>query len=252
MNRAFEIRLYPTNEQKVQIDKTFGVCRFVYNNVLNLKQSFYKNYGFKDKDLNIVETLKAFYPWIREVGGQAICQSLNDLEKAYKNWFKSLSGKSQLKYKAPKFKKKNNKQSYRDNMMKKDIFKLLNIETRKITIPKIGKVSYRCGYDFSIYNIVKVCNITIKKSKTNKYFCSICCECDELTKLKENNYSIGFDLGLKDFLIDSEGCVIDNPKYFRKSQDKLTKEQRKLSHCLKGSKNKEKQKLKLLKFMRKL
>ena len=112
-------------------------------------------------------------------------------------------------------------------------------------MPKIGEVTYRTGYDFSKYGITKVCNITVKKSKTNKYFCSICCECDEPKKLKENNYCIGFDLGIKDFLIDSEGIVIDNPKYFRKSQDKLATEQRKLSHCVKGSHNYIKQRLKV-------
>ena len=129
--------------------------------------------------------------------------------------------------------------------MRHNITKLCNQETRKIMIPKIGLVSYRTGYDFSKYNITKVCNITLKKSKTNKYFCSICCECEEPEKLEKNHYNIGFDLGLKDFLIDSDGIVIDNPRYFRKSQEKLAKEQRKLSHCIKGSKNYIKQKLKV-------
>ena len=107
--------------------------------------------------------------------------------------------------------------------MRHDITKLCNQETRKIIIPKIGLVSYRTGYNFEKYNITKVCNITLKKSKTNKYFCSICCECKEPEKLEKNHYNIGFDLGLKDFLIDSDGIVIDNPKYFRKSQKNLLK-----------------------------
>ena len=130
-------------------------------------------------------------------------------------------------------------------MMKKNIFELLNIQNRKLTVPKIGLVSYRTGYDFSKYNITKVCNITVKKSKTNKYYCSICCECKEPEKLPTNNFKIGFDLGLKDFLIDSDGIVIDNPRYFKKSQEKLTKEQRKLSNCIKGSNNYNRQKLKV-------
>lgn len=245
MNRTFEIRLYPTREQQKLLDMTFGACRFVYNNVLGLRQSYYKDYEFKDKDLNIMDMLKAFNPWLNEIGSQAICQSLNDLNKAYKNWFNSLSKRTKQKSKAPKFKKKSDRQSYRDCMMKKNIFELLDIQNRKITVPKIGKITYRCGYDFSKYKIMKVCNITLKKSKTNKYFCSICCECNEPEKLKLNDYKIGFDLGLKDFLIDSEGIVIDNPKYFKKSQEKLAKEQRKLSHCIKGSNNYKKQKLKV-------
>ena len=192
-----------------------------------------------------MDMLKTFNPWLNEISSQAICQSLNDLNKAYKNWFNSLSKKTKQKTKYPKFKKKSDKQSYRDCMMKKNIFELLDIQNRKITVPKIGKIIYRCGYDFSKYGITKVCNITLKKSKTNKYFCSICCECEEPEKLPPNDFKIGFDLGLKDFLIDSDGIVIDNPKYFKKSQEKLAKEQRKLSYCVKNSNNYNKQKLKV-------
>ena len=195
--------------------------------------------------MNIHEKLINENPWLKDVEAKAIQQAERDLEKAYKNWFNSLKKKTKQKTKAPKFKKKHDKQSYRTLQMRHDITKLCNSEIRKIMIPKIGLVSYRTGYDFSKYDIIKVCNITVKKSKTNKYYCSICCECQEPEKLEKNHYNIGFDLGLKDFLIDSDGIVIDNPRYFRKSQEKLAKEQRKLSHCTKGSKNYIKQKLKV-------
>ncbi len=244
MNRAFEIRLYPTKLQEQKLNQTFGACRFMYNCTLFQKQKAYaEKLNITTND--IIKTIKLENQWLKEIGSQAICQSLNDLNTAYKNWFNSLSKKTKQKSNAPKFKKKHDKQSYRDCMMKKDIFELLNIKNRKIAIPKIGKITYRTGYDFTKYNIIKVCNITIKKSKTNKYYCSICCECKEPEKLPTNYFKIGFDLGLKDFLIDSDGIVIANPKYFRKSQDKLTKEQRKLSHCTKGSNNYIKQKLKV-------
>ena len=241
MNRAFEIRLYPTKIHKQKLNQTFGACRFVYNCTLYLKQKCYK----EKLQMNIHEKLIIENPWLKEVEAKAIQQAEQDLDKAYKNWFNSLSHKTKQKVKAPKFKKKHDKQSYRTLQMRHDITKLCNQETRKIMIPKIGLVSYRTGYDFSKYNITKVCNITLKKSKTNKYFCSICCECEEPEKLEKNHYNIGFDLGLKDFLIDSDGIVIDNPRYFRKSQEKLAKEQRKLNHCIKGSKNYIKQKLKV-------
>ena len=231
---------------------TFGACRFVYNNVLCLRQSYFNVYGFKDKDLDIIVMLKSFNPWLNNVEAKALYQSIRDLDKAYSNWFNSLSHKTKQKSKAPKFKKKSNKQSYRTDQMRKDFFKLLDVNNRKITIPKIGKITFRTGYDFSKYNITKVCNITLKKSKTNKYFCSICCECEEPEKLTENEYKIVFDLGLKDFLIDSDGLVIDNPKFFRKSQEKLAKEQRKLSHCIKGSNNYNKQKLKVARIHEKV
>lgn len=245
MNRVFEIRLYPTKEQQKLLDMTFGACRFVYNNVLYIRQSYYKDYGLKPSELSIEQMLKSFNSWLNDIEAKALQQSVRDLDKAYSNWFNSLSKSTKQKFKTPKFKKKSNKQSYRTTQMRKDFFKLLDVENRKITVPKIGKIIYRTGYDFSKYGITKVCNITLKKSKTNKYFCSICCECEEPEKLKPNNFKIGFDLGLKDFLIDSDGIVIDNPKYFRKSQEKLAKEQRKLSHCVRGSNNYNKQKLKV-------
>lgn len=244
MNRAFEIRLYPTKLQEQKLNQTFGACRFVYNYVLFQKQKAH-NEQIKITTDEIVKNIKSENPWLKEIGSQAICQSLNDLNAAYKNWFNSLKKNTKQKAKAPKFKRKHDKQSYRDCMMKNKINELCDYEIRKITIPKIGLVSYRTGYNFSKYGITKVCNITVKKSKTNKYFCSICCECEEPEKLKQNDYTIGFDLGIKDFLIDSDGIVIDNPKYFRKSQEKLAKEQRKLSHCVKGSNNYKKQKLKV-------
>ena len=244
MNRAFEIRLYPTKLQEQKLNQTFGACRFMYNCVLFQKQKAYvEKLNITTND--IVKNIKSENPWLKEIGSQAICQSLNDLNAAYKNWFNSLKKKSKQKSKAPKFKKKHDKQSYRDCMMKDKIELLCNSKTRKILIPKIGNVSYRTGYDFEKYGIIKVCNITVKKSKTNKYYCSICCECKEHEKLKPNNFKIGFDLGIKDFLIDSEGIVIDNPKYFKKLQEKLAKEQRKLSNCIKGSNNYKKQKLKV-------
>lgn len=252
MIRTFEIRLYPNKEQQRLLNSTFGSCRFVYNTVLSLQQDYYKNYELKSKDLNIIQTLKEFYPWLKDVSAQALCQALNDLNKAYINWFNSLSHKTKQKSKAPKFKKKTDKQSYRDCMMHKDIEKLLNQENRKIHIPKIGKVTYRSGYNFNDYKIKKVCNITLKKSKTNKYFCCICCECEDLIGIKPLFKETAFDLGLKYFAIFDTGEVEENPKYFIKAQEKLTKEQRKLSHCKKDSKNYEKQRVKVAKLHEKV
>ena len=105
MIRTFEIRLYPNKEQQRLLNSTFGSCRFVYNTVLSLQQDYYKNYELKSKDLYIIQTLKEFYPWLKDVSAQALCQALNDLNKAYSNWFNSLSHKTKQKSKAPKFKK---------------------------------------------------------------------------------------------------------------------------------------------------
>ena len=252
ITRAFEIRLYPTKDQEVKLNRTFGACRFLYNNVLFIQTEYYKEYKESANQKEIVKKLKKENEWLKDIGAQALCQSLNDLNRAYKNWWNSLKGKTKQKAKAPTFHKKNGKQSYRDCMPIKDFFKLIDLENRKISIPKIGKVTFRQGYDFSKYGITKVHNITVKKSKSGKYFCSICVDCDDIQSLPQNNYNYAFDLGIKDFLIDSDGCVVENPKYFRTSQEKLAKEQRKLSKMTKGSNNRKKQVIKVARIYEKI
>ena len=152
MNRAFEIRLYPTKLQEQKLNQTFGACRFMYNGVLFQIQKAY-NEQIKITTTEIVKIIKSENSWLKGVGSQAICQSLNDLNTAYNNWFNSLKNKTKQKVSAPKFKKKHDKQSYRDCMMKNKIDELCNYKIRKISIPKIGLVSYRTGYDFSKYGI---------------------------------------------------------------------------------------------------
>ena len=252
ITRAFEIRLYPTNEQKVKLNRTFGACRFLYNCTLYTQNEYYKEHKSSPNQLEIVKKLKNDNVWLKEIGSQALCQSIWDLNKAYKNWWKSLKGESKQQSKAPTFHKKSGKQSFRDCEMRKDFFKLVDIENRKIFIPKIGSVSFRQGYDFEKYDITKVHNITVKKSKSGKYFCSICVDCKDPVQLEKNDNVYAFDLGIKDFLIDSDGCLIENPKYFRVSEEKLARNQRKLSKMVKGSKNREKQRIKVAKIHEKI
>ena len=97
MNRAFEIRLYPTKIQEQKLNQTFGACRFVYNSTLYLKQKCYK----EKIQMNIHKKLVNEYPWIKDVEANAIQQTEQDLEKAYKNWFNSLLHKTKQKAKVP-------------------------------------------------------------------------------------------------------------------------------------------------------
>ncbi|MCQ2209606.1 MAG: transposase [Paludibacteraceae bacterium] len=231
MRRAYKIRLYPTVKQQVFFKKTFGCVRFVQNHYLDIKQSVYKNIGkqFYPK----LASFKEEWEWLRESDSQGLCNAVRDIETAYQAFF---NGRNNF----PRFKKKSDKQSYRNGQMKHNINEL--IANGRIFIPKAGWVKFRQDYDFANLNVIKVCSLTIELSKTGKYFCSICCDVKDCEPLTNNNYSIGIDLGIKDFMIDSNGFVIENPKFFVKSQVKLAKEQRKLSHCVRGSKNYTKQK----------
>lgn len=201
---------------------------------------------YEETYMNFNPNLRSFkeeWGWLKEADSQGLANAYMDMKKAYQSFF---DGKTEY----PKYKKKTGKQSYRNAMMHSDIKDL--IIGNKIIIPKAGAVTFRQGYDFGKLNIIKVLNITIKRTSTNKYFCSICCEVKDPEPLPYTENDIAFDLGLKDFLVDSDGCVIENPKYFSKSQKRLAKEQRKLSHCTKGSNNYKKQQLRVAKVHEKI
>ena len=243
MKKGLEIRLYPSKEQRVLIDRTLGCSRFVYNHVLALKKELWEDYK-----LSFNPNLKSFkeeWKFLTKVPSQALANSYMDCLQAYNNFFNSFKGKSKAKQNFPKFHKKGQKDSFRIAATKTSKGYDIRIEDNEhIKVPKLGNIKFR-NYNDSDWSNVHIYNITIKKTPTNKYFASLCCELPEKEYVKPKYEACGFDLGLKDFCIFDSGEVIDNPKYFRTSQDRLVKEQRKLSHCTKGSQNYKKQKLRV-------
>lgn len=243
MKKGLEIRLYPSKEQRVLIDRTLGCSRFVYNHVLALKKELWEDYKF-----NFTPNLKSFkeeWKFLTKVSSQALANSYMDCMTAYSNWFNSLKGKSKAKQNYPKFHKKGQKDSFRIAATKTSKGYDVRIEDKEhIKVPKLDLIKFR-NYKDVDWSQVHIYNITIKKTPTNKYFASICCEVPEKSYIKPKYDACGFDLGMKDFCIFDSGEVIENPRYFRTSQLKLAKEQRKLSHCTKGSKNYKKQKLRV-------
>ena len=128
-------------------------------------------------------------------------------------------------------------------MMQKTIEKLIPNKNH-IRIPKAGLVEFREDYDFTKLNIKKICNLTIEKSKTNKYYCSICVDIEQ-KEYEHTGEVIGIDLGIKDLVIDSNGNKYKNPKYQAKAEKKIKHLNRLYSKKTKGSKNQEKTRLKL-------
>jgi putative transposase len=243
MKKGLELRLYLNEEQEKVCLQTFGCVRFVYNQTLSLKSQIYEetHLSFNPK----LASFKEEWPWLREVSSQAIANSYMDCLNAYSNFFSALNEKSKNKQSFPRFHKKGIKENFRMAAIKTSKgYDIRVIDKMHIKLPKLGIVKFKNWKDID-WSKVHIYNVTVKKTPTNKYFCSLCVEVENPKSLKRNNNAIGFDLGLKDFLIDSDGVVIDNPRYFRTSQEKLAKEQRKLSKCIKGSKNREKQKLKV-------
>ena len=218
---GIRVRLYPTYEQKVLINKTIGCCRFVYNNALeNCKQSYEQTQHFpsgKERSANLVP-LKEEYEFLKEVSAVALQQSIRDLDSALTNFFKNRSH-----FGFPKFKSKHNhKQSYCTpyNNGKVDV-----LDNKHIKLSKLGRVKTK---RFDMPDVYKIFNITVEKTTTGKYYASICIE-TEVQPLSKTGKQVGFDLGLIDLLIGSDGTRYERPRYAYKHKDKLAKEQRKLS-----------------------
>lgn len=235
ITRAYKIRLYPNKSQMTFFNKSFGCCRVIYNEMLYELQNSYKN-GIKLNRCELFKKIKSKYNWMSESDSQGLCNTYQDLNSAYANFFNKRA-------KFPKFKKKKDKNSYRNGMMQKSIEKLIPSKNH-IRIPKAGLVEFREDYDFSQLDIQKIYNITVERSKTNKYYCSICADV-EIPEYDHTGEVIGIDLGIKDLVIDSNGNKYTNPKYQSKAEKQIKHLQRLYSKKTKGSKNQEKARLKL-------
>ena len=250
MKKGLEIRLYPSKEQRVLIDRTLGCSRFVYNHVLAMKKELLSEYH-----INFTPKLKSFkeeWKFLTEVPSQAIANSYIDCMTAFNNFFNSLKGKSKAKQSFPKFHKKGQKDSFRIAATKTSKGYDVRIEDHEhVKVPKLGLIKFR-NYNNTDWSKVHIYNITIKKTPTNKYFASLCCELPKQEYVVPKFYACAFDLGIKDFAIFDSGEVIENPKYYRKTEYKIQKTQRQLSKCKKFSKNYKKINLKLAKLHEKI
>lgn len=235
--------MYPNKQQEEQIQKTFGCCRFVYNQCLNYKIQKYKeehiSLGKFDLNNYCNRQLKKQYEWLKEVDKWALSNSIFNMGSAFQNFFKEHRG-------YPRFKsKKNNKKSY------KTTFATNNIEVSfvnsKIKLPKLKWVKAKIHREF----VGKIKSATISQVTSGKYFVSVLVETENIP-MGSTGYMVGIDLGIKDLLITSNGEKIDNIRTTKKYEDKLTKEQRKLSHKVKGSRNYKKQRIKVAKIHEKI
>ena len=229
---AYKYRLYPNKEQQEYFVKCFGCVRFIYNRMLSDKIDYYKK--TKQKLNNTPAQYKKEFEWLKEVDSLALANAQMNLQTAYNNFFK------RPKVGFPKFKsKKNHNYSYTTNNQGGSIY----VSDKYIKLPKIGLVRIKKHRDFD--GLIK--SVTISQNPSGKYYVSVLVDQEEKEKLPINNNEIGIDLGIKEFCITSDGEMVENPKYFRKSEKKLRKLQKDLSRCQKGSKNREKCRIKVAK-----
>ena len=249
MYKAYKFRLYPNDNQKILINKTFGCTRFIYNHFLNKckEEKFIKAYDMCKE----LKELVLDYPFLKEVDSMALRCSIFNLEDSYKNYFSKRSA-------YPSFKNKFSKQSYRTNCItsvyknKKYSNIKIDIKERMIKAPKLGLVKIR-GYRNLDELTDRIINITIEKEKTNKYYVSIITEKEEEIPQKITPTSIvGIDLGIKDLVVTSDGEKYHNPKEINKREKRLKRMQRKLCRQVKGSNNYNKTKEKIARIHSKI
>ena len=229
---AYKYRLYPNKEQQEYFAKCFGCVRFIYNHMLSDKINYYKE--TKQKLNNTPAQYKKEFDWLKEVDSLALANAQMNLQTAYNNFFK----RPEVGF--PKFKsKKNHHFSYTTNNQGGNIY----VNDRYIKLPKIGLVRVRKHRDFE--GLIK--SVTVSKNPSGRYFVSVLVDQEDKPKLIPNNNQIGIDLGIKEFCITSDGEMIENPKFLRKSEKRLRKLQKDLSRCQKGSKNREKCRIKVAK-----
>lgn len=240
MQKAYKFRIYPNKEQQIQIAKTFGCSRFVYNHFLDKRIKAYeenKETLSYSKCSSLLTELKTEKEWLKEVDKFSLQNSLKDLDRAYQKFFKEKTG-------FPKFKsKRNNRQSYRTNFTNGNI----EIKDNKIKLPKLGWIRFAKSREVE----GRILNVTVRRNPSEKYFISICFE-TEVQELPKTDSAVGIDVGLKEFAILSDGTIYSNPKFFRRLEEKLAKAQRILSRRKKGGSNWNKQRIKVARIHEKI
>ena len=239
MLKSYKYKLKPSEEQIVLLNKHFGSVRFAYNFFLNERK---KEYETNKNTINYYDNAKSLtelkkqedYSWLNEINSQSLQDSLKNLETAYKNFFRFKKG-------FPKFKSKHIRNSF-------CVPQFVKLDNGKLKIPKFKEpISLILSRTFT--GTIKQC--TISKTPTNEYFVSILVETTH-SVVPKTGKSIGIDLGIKDFVITSEGYKYKNNRYTKTYAKKLKENQQHLSRKTKGSNRYQKQKLKVATIYKKI
>ena len=245
--KGYKYRIYPNNNQIELINKTFGSTRKMNNLLLNEKEAIYelfKDYPelFKSHIYLTPAYYKTIYPYLKEVDSQALTSAWLNLNNAFNNFFRGT-------HKYPRYKsKKNLRKSYTTHTTNNNI----RWEGNGIKLPKLGIMKVRKHRTLPENSIIKAAIISMTAS--NKYYVSLRIEYEEEIVDITNDFKevIGLDFSLNGFYVDTIGKKANYPMYYMNSLKKLAKQQRRLSHKVKGSKNYYKQKLKVAKVHEKI
>ena len=232
MNKAYKFRIYPNTEQQIILAKTFGCVRFIYNQMLSDKINHYEE--TKQKLNNTPAQYKSKFPWLKEVDSLALANAQMNLQTAYNSFFRN------PKIGFPKFKsKKSNRRSYTTNCVNGNI----SIDNGFLKLPKVGLVKLK--QHRLILSNYKLKSVTISQTPSGKYYASVLFEYENQIQEQELHDFLGLDFSMHGLYKDSNGNEPAYPRYYRQAEERLKREQRKLSLMQKDSKNRSKQRIKV-------
>ena len=239
MEKAYKFRLYPTKEQEILLQKTFGCCRFVFNRYLAMRIAAYKadkstlNYHSCSADLTVIKKELA---WLGEVDATSLQSSLKDLDFAYQNFFRRVK-----KSEKPGFPQFKSKHSHRKSFKSKRVGNNIAVSVDCVKLPKLGLVPAVVSRQVQ----GRILSATVSQNPSGKYFVSLCCTDVDIEQIPPTGELIGLDVGLKEFRVTSDERHFENHKHLANSHKKLVRLQRKLSRKPKGSKNRIKTRIKI-------
>lgn len=239
IQKTYKFRLYPNKEQERMLANYFGSVRFVYNHFLAERKEQYEktkkssNYYEQAKELTAMKKTEAF-SWLKEINSQTLQHALRHLETSYVNFFKGRA-------KFPRFHSKKHDGSFA-------VPQHFKVEGNRIFIPK-----FKGGIKFAKSQDVKgeLRNMTVSVTPSGKYYVCIMAQV-EVEDLEKTNLSVGIDLGLKDFVITSDGDRYTSNKFIKKYSKKLASMQKHLSRKKKGSNSWNKQRIKVARLQEKI
>jgi putative transposase len=229
--KVYRFKIDPTAKQEAALSRYAGARRFVFNRALQRRKETYEQTGksIPWSELSVELTglkSKPGFEWLKEVDSQLLQQAIADCKRAFDNFFRKREG-------FPRFKKKHSAhQSFR-------IPQRVKLENGRVYIPRIGWVAVRQSQAVDL----PLKSATFKREATGKWHVSLVVEFDlpDLPKpVIETETAVGIDVGFDRFATDSDGVVIENPRFLRKAEGKINRASRRLSRCKKGSANRAK------------
>ena len=240
MKKALKYRIYPNKTQQALLQATFGCCRFVYNKTLDIRKTAYETDKTKLSKFDLIKKipqLKEEYPWLRDVPHVCLPQAVDNMDRAYQNFFKSGKG-------YPKFKTKHrSRQSCKFMVPKCAVLQ----DISRLKLSKLGLVKYKKDREFS--GLLR--HIVVTQESDGKYYASCLVEMGvEAPEPQpvDASTAVGVDLGLKDVIVTSDGHKIPNPRFYATIDRRIARLQKHESRKQKGSKRRARIRLKINKL----